>query len=395
MKGYIKQRGKDSWSVVVCLGRQPNGKYKYKWITVHGGKKQAEAKLAEVLHQLNLGQPIESSKVTLGEYLDRWLMEGVQPSVREKTYRFYRQIVEDHLKPRLGHIPLQKLTPLDLQGYYRSLLARGRLDASGQPTGEALSSATVRAHHRTIHRALTQAMRWGLVTRNVADAVEPPKVEKKEFTVITPDQANALLEAARSTGRYVLYLTALLTGMREGEILGLRWQDTDLDKGQITVRQILHRGGRSPSFGPPKTDRGARSIAMSPELVQALREYRKHQAEWRLAMGPAWRDYDLVFTTSDGGPISPRNLVRQFKSLLHRAGLPPTIRFHDLRHTHASWLLAKGVHPKVVQERLGHSSIAVTMDIYSHVAPTLQQQAANLATDTLFQYGDAKKSQAF
>ncbi|MDI6872498.1 MAG: tyrosine-type recombinase/integrase [Bacillota bacterium] len=380
MKGHIYSRSKGSYTIVFDLPREADGKRRQKTITIRCTRREAEAKLAEILHQLNGGTYVEPAKMTLGEFLDRWLEDYAKEAVRPSTLKLYWAIVANQLKPRLGHIPLSRLAPLDLQRYYAWALKEGRVNAEGNPVGKPLSPASVRKHHNLIHRALTHAVKWGLANRNVADMVEPPAVERPEIHPLTADQALRLLDASRSTGRYALYLAAVTTGLRRGELLGLRWQDVDLDVGTASVVMAMKRSG----LGSTKTRGSVRQIALSPSLVQALREHRAIQDEERKLWGPEWQEHGLVFTGDAGRPISPRNLVRQFKLLLKKAGLPNSVRFHDLRHTHATLLFRKGVHPKAVQERLGHSSITVTMDTYSHILPTIQREAAVTADEALF-----------
>ncbi|HHW15667.1 MAG TPA: site-specific integrase [Firmicutes bacterium] len=365
MKGHLISRSKGSWSIVIDLPRGADGRRRQKWFTVRGTKKEAEAKLASLLHELNGGGFVEPSKMTLGEYLERWLTDYADQAVKPSTAEWYRMMVRTNLAPNLGHISLARLTPLDLQRYYGQRLAEGRL-----------SPASIRAQHRVLHKALGQAVKWGLVPRNVADAAEPPKAERHQMQTLTVEQVHALLEAARATGRYALYLMAVSTGLRQGELLALRWDDVDLDTGILSVRQTIARRGDPGQFSSPKTHRSTRPVALSPGLVAVLKEHRAAQEQEKADWGHVWKEHGLVFPSEVGTPISPRNLVRQFKCLLKRAGLPETIRFHDLRHTHATLLLKQGVHPKIVSERLGHSSITITLDTYSHVVPGLQEQAA-------------------
>ncbi|MDI6871906.1 MAG: site-specific integrase [Bacillota bacterium] len=383
MKGHIRRRGDDSWAVVIYLGKDAAGKDRYRWYSVKGTKKQAEAKLAELLSSMNQGGYVEPSRLTVAEYLKKWLAEAVEPSVKPKTHQWYKMIVDRHLAPALGRIPLSKLKPLDLQGYFTKALTSGRY-VDGEPGKGALSPASVRGQYRVIHRALEQAVKWGLVARNVADAVDPPRVPRREMKTLHRDQVLALLEKSKPTGHYALYLAAVTTGMRQGELLALRWSDVDLDARTASVQRTLKKAGLNPEFDAPKTSKGIRSVALPAELAEALRRQKAEQAEQRLKAGDRWQDFGLLFTTRLGRPISPRNLDREFKELLEAAGLPKEIRFHDLRHTHATLLLGQGVHLKVVSERLGHSSVSITGDIYSHVLPTMQQQAAALLDEALF-----------
>lgn len=380
MKGHIRRRGDDSWAVVIYVGKDAAGKDKYRWYSVKGTKKQAEAKLAELLNSMNQGAYVEPSRLTVGEYLKKWLAEAAKPTVKPKTYEWYRQTCELHLIPELGKIPLARLRPLDLQSYFTRALSFHQRGKEKRPL---LSPTSVRGHYRILHRALEQAVRWGLVARNVADAIDPPRAERKEMRTLDRDQAVQFLQAARETDHYPLYLAAVTTGMRQGELLALQWADVDLKAGTASVRRTLRRASDPPVFDTPKSAKGVRQIVLLTELVTELRRLRKVQAADRLRLGPEYHDYGLIFAQPDGRPLSPRTIYDEFKRLLSRAKLPP-IRFHDLRHTHASLMLAQGVNLKVVSERLGHSTVAITGDIYSHVLPTLQEQAAAVLETALF-----------
>lgn len=281
------------------------------------------------------------------------------------TYEGYERTLRLHVIPEIGSVRLARLTPQALSLLYQRLLDKG------------LSARTVQLTHAILHRALRQALRWRLIPVNPADAVDAPRPERREFRVLALEEVRRLLEATRGDRLEALYAVALTCGLRQGELLGLRWQDVDLDAGTLAVRQQAMRVQGRWVFPEPKTAAGRRSVTLPALTVGALRQHRARQNEERLQIGPAWQDeLDLVFTNAIGGPIEKQNLVRRsFRPLLERAGLP-RVRFHDLRHSAATLLLAGGIHPRVVQERLGHSTISVTMDIYSHVLPTLQRDAA-------------------
>jgi integrase len=384
VKGCVKQRSEGSWSVILYLGRDANGKKRQKWSTVHGTKKQAEAELTRLLHQMNTGNYVEPAKLTLSEYLDRWLQDYVEANLRPKTIQWYGYIIDRHIKPNLGHILLGRLTPTDLQKFYAQTRAGGRLNEDLKPSGEPVSASTVRGCHRTIHRALTQAVKWGLVARNVADAVDPPQTDKPPRQTLTAEQALAFLEVARESRYYVLYLAAISTGMRQGELLGLRWRDLDLQTGLARVSLQLGKPGPNMELAKVKTRRSVRPVVLPPTLVEALRELKDVQDAEKVACHGHYEDHDLVFTVPGGRPLHASNLTRRdFKPLLEKAKLP-SIRFHDLRHTHATLLLGEGINPKIVSERLGHSAINITLDIYSHVLPNMQAEAALALDDALF-----------
>ena len=277
-----------------------------------------------------------------------------------------------HVIPALGRVKLKALSPAHLQGLYRD-----RLDAG-------LLSCTVQRLHAVIHRALKQALRWGLVSRNVSEAADPPRAQRKEIRPLTPEQVRTLLKTAREDRLEALYVLAITTGLRQGELFGLRWEDVDLAAGRHSVRQTLTtpKGGRR--LGPPKRSKSCRSVKLTAGAVKALTAHRDRQLEEREKLAELWQDNDFVFTTQVGTPVNRHNFFRRcFKPLLEEAGLPRTVRFHDLRHTCATLLLSKNVNPKIVQELLGHANISRTMDTYSHMLPDMQERAAS-AMDDIF-----------
>lgn len=299
----------------------------------------------------------------------RWVARvdlGYQNGRRRRRDMFvrYRELLTLHAIPTLGARPLARVTPQDLQALYTRKLEEG------------LAPRTVGHLHRVLHRALADALRWGLVARNVCDAVKPPKVQAQEMRALSPIEVRQLLAAAAGDPLQALYVLAVTLGLRQGELLGLRWADIDLDAGRLQVRRSIARlNGQGWLEQEPKSARSRRSVALTPLAVESLRWHRQQQLERRLKTR-AWEDNGFVFANEVGRPITPQNLTqRSFQPLLERAGLP-RVRFHDLRHTAATLLLAEGVHPKVVQEMLGHSTVSLTLDVYSHVTPTLQSEAA-------------------
>ena len=365
MRGHIVKRGQNSYTIVVDLGRDPaTGKRKQQWVSIKGPKKDAEKRLAELLHQLDTGSFLKLSKTTLAEYLARWLKDYVRPNLSPKTAEGYEYIMHRQVVPAFGGMTLTQLKPEHLQKYYAEKLTRG------------LSAQTVRHHHTVLHKALQTAVEWGLLSRNVADSVRPPKVQRIEMQTWDKNEISQFLEAVKTTPYYALFHTALFTGMRRSELLALHWQDIDLILGQVYVSRSLHclKGGGI-VFRPTKTASGRRTVALSPLASVVLREHREKQEHERAMLGLPLKDDDLVFVQLDGKPLLPDSVSHARFKLVRRAGLKP-IRLHDARHTHASLMLKQGIHPKIVQERLGHSSIAITLDTYSHVAPGLQQAAA-------------------
>jgi integrase len=373
MRGSLKKRSKNSWTIILSLGRDPaTGKRRQQWVSVKGTKKDAEQRLAELLHELDTGGFVRPTRVTVGEFLQQWLMGYAATNVRPRTFEGYRTIVERRLIPGLGNILLSQLGPAHLQTYYTKTLTGPRLD--GKPGS--VSARTVLHHHRVLSEALSHAVRWGLVARNVAQAVDPPRPESHEMKTLDTDGVRTLLETAKDTGYYPIIHLAVYTGLRRSELLGLRWKDVDLDMATVSVAQVMHRlQGGSIIFQEPKTRRARRMVALPPAAVLVLRAHRETQEAIRAILGNALANHDLVFSRADGSPISPNTLSDVFRRILSKAKIP-FIRFHDLRHTHASLMLRQGVHPKVVSERLGHATVSITLDTYSHVTPGIQEAAA-------------------
>jgi len=373
MRGHIIKRYKNSYSIVLNLGIDSvTGKRKQQWVSIKGTKKEAEKRLSELLTQLDTGSFMKPGKTTLSEFLERWLKDYVRPNLAPRTSEGYESIARQHLIPQLGNIILTQLKPSHLQRYYSETLLKGRCDGKGV----ALSPQTVRHHHTALHKALETAVEWGLLSRNVADAVRPPHVERPDMHIWGENDITQFLEVAKSTSYYALFYAALFTGMRRSELLALRWQDIDFIFGQVYVSRSLHQlKDRSFVFRSPKTAKGRRTVALPPSAVLVLNEYHKKQELERALLGMPLTDEALVFSSLEGNPLPPNSITRAWTSLASRAGLK-AIRLHDARHTHASLMLKQGIHPKIVQERLGHATIAVTLDTYSHVVPGLQEAAA-------------------
>jgi integrase len=268
-------------------------------------------------------------------------------------------------------VQLQKLTPPAINAFYAELLERGRKDGR-----RGLSAKSVRNIHGILHRALRDAVRWGRLPRNVADLADPPRWERPEMRVWSPGQLRTFLSSVENDRLYAAWRLVASTGLRRGELVGLRWSNVDLERASIAVVQaravVRYDDVR---VSEPKTARGRRAVALDAGTVAALRAHRARQAADRLAIGPGWRESDLVFTQADGSPIHPQRLTAWFEQAARRAGLPP-IRLHDVRHSYATLALQAGIHPKVVSERLGHATVAITLDVYSHVTESMQQEAA-------------------
>ncbi|MFC2122460.1 tyrosine-type recombinase/integrase [Bacteroidota bacterium] len=366
MRGHITQRSKKAgtWSIKISLGKdQQTGKYKYQWFTVQGSKKDAERRLSELLYQLDTGAYVRPSRTTIADYLTRWLVDYVKPNLSPRTTEGYEHIIKRYIIPKLGNFTLVYLKPEHLQSFYSDEIKAG------------LSNQTIRHHHMVIHKALENAVVNGLVLRNVADAVKPPRAQHPEMQTWNEDEVVQFLEAAKSTPYYALFYLALFTGMRRSEMLALRWRDIDLILGQIYVNRSLHvLKGSKTVFRQPKTVTGKRSIALPPSALLMLIEYRKKKEVEVLLLSVPLSDNDLVFSTL-GKHLLPNTITHAWGKLVKKTRLK-AIRLHDARHTHASLMLKQGIHPKIVQERLGHSSIQITLDTYSHVAPGLQEAAA-------------------
>jgi integrase len=367
-EGSIQKRADGRWAAAIDLGYL-NGTRKRK--TVYGKTRQEAAdKLLALLQARKDGVPISPDTTTVGAFLTEWL-ETVKLTVRPRTYQRYEEYVRLHIKPSIGRIRLTRLTPQHVQRLYSQQLTAG------------MSPQSVLHLHRVLHLALSRALKWGLVARNVTEQVDPPRVARKEMRTLSPDETRRFLSAARGDRLEALYVLAVTAGLRQGELLALRWRDVDLEARTVRVVGSLQNiPGEGLTIVEPKTARSRRQVVISETAVDALRRHRVAQAEERLALGEAWHDLDLVFANAIGKPINPSNLlIRSYRALLTRAGLP-RLRFHDLRHTAATLLLGAGIHPKVVSEMLGHSNIGITLDLYSHVTPTMQHHAAD-ALDAL------------
>ena len=371
MNGSIRSRGKGTWELTVDLGRDANGKRRRKFVNVKGTKSKAQQTLRALLTSLDKGMPMETSNATTREFLEWWMRVYVATNTAPSTADGYGFIVRCHLIPQLGGIRLKKLLPAHLQEYYANALIQGRRDGKG-----GLSARTVQHHHRVLSEALSYAVKKGWVATNVAQSADPPKPSRTDMAILPPDDVDRLLDAAEVTPYYPLIFTALYSGMRRGELLGLRWRDVDLLMATISVTQSLQRlyGGEF-SLREPKSSRSRRLIPMPPSLAILLRRHKEDQERQRTLLGFVPRENDLVFAHLDGSPLDPSTVSHTFGKIARNAGLS-NVRFHDLRHAHASLMLRTGADPKVISERLGHSSIAITMDIYAHVLPGLQEEAA-------------------
>ena len=406
-EGSITKRADGRWHARVDLGWQ-NGRRVRKHIY---GRTRAEVReaLAAALRNAAQGLPALDERQTVGQFLRSWLALK-QTTLRPRAYASYEQVVRGHLEPGVGKLRLAKLTPQQLSDWFQTHQAAGA------------SARTIRYARTVLRAALNQALRWGMVARNAAALTDPPLYRPREIQPLAPDQARVLLAAVAKHRLRALVSVGLALGLRLGEVLGLPWAAVDLDAGVLSIRQTLERSGGDAAarrrlnaerrellkglrdtddrprrrelraalvetrrklkavqmtlrFAEPKSARSRRTITLPAVAATALREHRTRQLEERLAAGGRWRDSGLVFTTTIGTPLDPRNVDRQFKAILKAAGLP-AIRFHDLRHTAATLLLAQGVDPRTIMETLGHSQISLTLNTYAHVVPALQRMAA-------------------
>ena len=365
MRGHIKQRTKGSWSISIYLGKDSKtNKKKYKWYTVKGNKKDAETFLTEKLRELDTGIFIDNKDINVRQYFNFWYEQHCLSRLSPTTYESYRRNLDNYILEELGHIKLEELKPMHLQTFYNKCSKKG------------LSNKTILYFHRIIHCALKQAMKWQFIIRNVADCVDTPKPEKYKPLVLTSKETIELINVISNTDIYIPVIIAIYTGMRRGEILGLTWNNIDLEQGTLKVVQALYPTKNGLIFSKPKTENSIRKISMPLTLVNILKDYKIKQETVKNRLGNNYNDLDLVCSLDNGNPINPTTLNHKFRSLLKETNLP-LIRFHDLRHTHASLLLKEHVEPKVISERLGHSNINITLDIYSHIYEETNMEVAN------------------
>jgi integrase len=387
VNGWLKKRDDrkrpDCWSIILDLCPKPAGKVlKQKWITFHGTKQEAKKRLRELLGEADRGEFVEPSKMTVGEWLDEWVEKAVKPRRCERTYKLYKIAIRLHLKPRLGAIPLQQLKPVDVERYHAEL---------------GLSSSTSQLHHVVLSSALKLAVRDGLVRRNAAALAtsRPAPHPVRESLAWTAEEARSVLKAAKERGEQTAAFIAIAldSGARRSELQGLLWADVDLQTGALRIERQLMKGGlKTPVFGPTKT-RKARALDLSSDTIALLREHKRKQSELKLANRPRYQDHGLVFAqawehqnshrAALGAPLNNSALETMLARLVVAAGVR-RITLHGLRHTSATLLLAAGVQPHVVQRRLGHSSIATTLDLYAHVLPAQQQDAASRLAELLY-----------
>jgi integrase len=369
MKGNIRQRGKDSWQIQIYTGVAPDGLPKRYYETVRGRKSDAQKRLAELLLNLEKGICAPPGRVTVAQHLRAWLEGYVKTNCSLRTYDSYSSIIEKHLIPALGSYQLKQLHAQAIQRYYGKALER-------------LTPRTVHHQHRVLSEALKYAVKQGYLGANPCQLVDPPSPKGKAMRTLTQSELYDLLLAARASYYYPIIYTAASTGLRQAELLGLRWRDVDMASRSISVNQVLYKRRGICQLKEPKTEHSRRRVAMTDKLAEFLSEYRLERSRLYYQLGKTLGLDELVFATPEGKPLNPSSLQREFAKIVKKVGLQ-SVRFHDLRHTFASLMLLSGAAPKVISEALGHASVAFTMDTYSHILPGMQKDAIALLNGLL------------
>ncbi|OEG00055.1 hypothetical protein BHF71_06775 [Vulcanibacillus modesticaldus] len=358
MKGHVRKRG-NKWVFVLDVGIKPDGSRDRKWFSGYNTKKEAEKAMAEKIAEINRGEYVAPIKTKFKDYMTEWLDSK---QVKKRTLETYTWLVEKHIIPTLGNIELQKLNAMHID----KLLNKLRKE-------KALSDGNIQKIYTLINDALNKAVKYGLLQKNVASYVDKPKASKPEIKVWDQKEVNKFLKIAKQDRSYIVFLLALATGMRQSEILGLQWDNVDFENGLIYVKQQIERGTHN--FTSLKTKAAYRNISIDEDTIAALRRHKVLITEEKLKAGPAYTDMNLVAPTSLGTPYLHSNITKIFNRLIKEAGVEK-IKFHGLRHTHATLLLLAGVNPKTVAERLSHADFRITLDIYSHLLPNIQKDTA-------------------
>jgi integrase len=374
MKGHIRERSPGHWAIVIDLEDKAAGKRRRKWHSYKGTKRGAQEKCAQVVHELKSRTYVETTKETVAQFLERWLT-NIKLTVSPKTFHRYQEICRRNIVPLLGAKVLAKLQPDDITTAY------AKAQEIGTTARGPLSSRSVVHMHRVLKQALGP-VRWERIHRTSEDhPVKPPKVNPANMKTYDMGQTAALLDALRGERIYIPVLLAVLCGMRRGEIAALRWKSVDITTGQIAVVQSAEQTKTVVRYKEPKSGR-SRTVALPALALEELRAHRLRQAEELLRLGIRLSDETFVCAREDGLPMQPDSFTHDWDRKIATTDLP-RIRFHDLRHTHATLLLASGVHPKIASERLGHSKVGITLDLYSHVLPNMQADAAALVDGAL------------
>lgn len=372
--GTIRKRSKKGWTIQWDEPPGPDGKRRQRCKVIHGTRKEAEDELVLIELRIRTGEYVEPSQMTLAAFLERWLKHSASKRVSPKTLQEYERIISNHVIPALGNLLVQRITPMQIQVFYSKKLESGRLDGKG-----GLSPRSVLHVHTLLHRVFAQAVRWQILPRNPVDAVDPPRVPLTEMKVLSSAEIPALVDASRGTSLFLPIAIALGTGLRRGEILGLTWSSVDLEAGSLVVARSIEQTKAGVRAKEPKTHRSRRHVKMPGSLVRVLRI---SKAERMLKTGTDFNEDDFLCLREDGFPWLPDVLSHRFTDLIRTLDVTH-VRFQDLRHTFATLSLCQGIHPKVVSEMLGHSSVNITLDTYSHVLPDMQDQAASLIDDVL------------
>lgn len=372
MRGRVGKRGK-TWHYVVDVGQDEEGKRQQQWEGGFPTRRAAEEALGKLVGDVREGAYVPKSKQTFGAYLEEWL-DGSRNRVRPSTLSSYAMNIRVHVTPALGAVPLQAVTETHLDRLYATLIQKG------------LSARTTRYIHTLVRKALHDAVRRHRIMRNPADLATPPSptaARAPEMKTWSGEELGRFLESVRGERLHAMWLVLATSGARRGEVLGLRWSDVDLESGRIQIARSAVMVDHKVTFSTPKTEKSRRTISLDPRTMAGLRSHKAGQAEERLAWGRAYSDEGLVFAQENGEPLNPEYVSKKFVKLASVAGLP-RVRVHDLRHGWATMALAAGVHPKVVQERLGHSSIMLTLSVYSHTVPAMETDAAQQVASLIF-----------
>jgi integrase len=374
VKGHIRGRGPGAWELKFDV-QSETGERKTRYVTFHGGKREAQNKLTELLNQVNKGSFIDPSKLSLSEFLDRW-ESWAATQVSAKTLERYKELLTHHVRPHLGARSIQKLRTVDLADLY------GKLQ-SPKPEGAGLAPRTVGHVHRLLHRVLGHAVKWSAIGSNPVAAAEPPRVQRTEIEILAPDQIKVVLDALRGRQLYPIAVIGLATGMRRGEMAALRWADVDLETGKIRVERSLEQTNAGLAFKPPKTKAGRRTVSIPPSIVAELREHWRRQQEKRLALGlgKAAGD-DLIFARPDASAWPPDSLTADWARTVRMLKLPK-VTLHALRHTHVSQLIAAGLDVVTVSRRIGHGNPTVTLGVYAHLFGNTDEKAAEAVETAL------------
>lgn len=381
MRGHIAKKGKTYYAVIYEGINQATGKGRHRWHAAGSTRKEADRLLTELVKRRHDGDYRPPEKVTVGEYLERWLPTQRQP-LSTSTFSSYQRNIRLHVLPYLGSIPIHRLTPEDLDNLYATLLVNGRQNGGGG----SLSPKTVRLVHSVLHKALADAQRKGSVSRNVADLADPPKISARarpKMTVWNADELRRFFDLIEGHDLYAAFYVNANTGMRRGEVLGLTWKVIDVDEARLSVTQNVTAPDYKVIVSDVKSAHSLRTIDLDERTVAVLRSWRKRQLETYMQTGVRSDDSGFVFARPNGDPIHPDYFSQGFERLVTKLDLP-RIRLHDLRHTHATLLLKAGIPVKVVSERLGHASVAFTMQVYQHVLPGMQADAAATFGDVVF-----------